>query len=196
MADPVTTLAIVGGGTQLMGGIVQTMGNAQKEDAKRQEALYNAKQFENDAKLAYMEKATTSNMATEKAVKQIATGRNVMAGAGNIGSSAQRQVMEGAFNLDKDLSAIAHRYENVAVQAKNAAKMQRYNADVYKRNRTNALIGGMLGATATSIGMYGNLVGFGSIPRVAAAGTESAGAMQSLSYSMDWLYGIPPGGLA
>lgn len=128
------------------GNMLKGESDAAQQDAARAEALYNAQQLEYAAQQAYWERSTTVSQQIDKGLKDIASGRAAMSAAGNIGPSAQSQVIGSAMNLDQDLSAIYYRYTNEAIQKKNAAAIQRYNAGVYGRNRTNALIGGLLGA--------------------------------------------------
>lgn len=134
---------------------------AEQQDTARKEALYNAKQLEYAAQQAYWERSTTVTQQLDKGLKDIATGRGAMTAGGNVGPSAQSQVFGSSMNLDQDLSAIYYRYTNEAIQKKNAARIQRYNAKVYGRNRTNALIGGLLdtGAGVAEGGLKGYQLG-------------------------------------
>lgn len=165
MADPATTGLVIGGaGLKLAGGISSMSANARAEDAARQEAEYNAKQLEYDAMTALMERSTAINQQLARGRADIATGQEAMSSAGNVGSSAQSQVFGSAMNLEKDLAAISYKYTNEAIRKKNAAAIQRYNAKIHKRGRTNALIGGLLNiggsvlgtaVTASGLGLFG-----------------------------------------
>lgn len=151
-------------GSMVIGAIssMQKASNeAEQQDVARKEALYNAKQLEYAAQQAYWERSTTVTQQLDKGLKDIASGRGAMAAAGNVGPSAQAQVFGSSMNLDQDLSAIYYRYSNEAIQKKNAARVQKYNAGVYKKNRANALIGGLLdtGATAMNTGLKGYELG-------------------------------------
>lgn len=152
MADPVTTFATISTGTSFVGGLTSTFANMRAEDAARQEAEYNATQLENDAAMALAERSTAINQQLARGRADIATGQEAMSSAGNVGSSAQSQVFGSAMNLEKDLAAISYKYTNEAIQKKNAAAIQRYNAKIHKRGRTNALIGGLIGTTAGTVG--------------------------------------------
>ena len=152
MADPVTTLATISAGTSFVSGLTSTFANMRAEDAARQEAEYNAEQLENDAAMALAERSTAINQQLARGRADIATGQEAMPSAGNVGSSAQSQVFGSAMNLEKDLAAISYKYTNESIQKKNAAAIQRYNAKIHKRGRTNALIGGLIGTAAGTTG--------------------------------------------
>ena len=64
-------------------------------------------------------------------------------------------------NLEKDLAAISYKYTNESIQKKNAAAIQRYNAKIRKRGRTNALIGGLLNTGSTALGAAVTAAGLG-----------------------------------
>lgn len=166
MADPVTTSLVIGGaGTKLLGDISSMSANARAEDAARQEAEYNAQQLEYEAMMAYAERSTAINQQLARGRADIATGQEAMSSAGNVGASAQSQVFGSAMNLEKDLAAISYKYTNEAIQKKNAAAIQRYNAKIHKRGRTNALIGGLLnigGSVLSSVGTAGTMGLFGT----------------------------------
>lgn len=152
MADPVTTLATISAGTSFVSGLTSTFANMRAEDAARQEAEYNAEQLENDAAMALAERSTAINQQLARGRADIATGQEAMSSAGNVGSSAQSQVFGSSMNLEKDLAAISYKYTNEAIQKKNAAAIQRYNAKIHKHGRTNALIGGLIGTAAGTTG--------------------------------------------
>lgn len=152
MSDPVTTFATISAGTSLVSGLSSTFSNMRAEDAARQEAEYNAQQLEYDAAIALAERSTAINQQLARGRADIATGQEAMSSAGNVGSSAQSQVFGSAMNLEKDLAAISYKYTNESIQKKNAAAIQRYNAKIHKRGRTNALIGGLIGTAAGTVG--------------------------------------------
>lgn len=185
MADPVSTFAIISTAANTVGGIIGTMNQMQQNDSLRKEALYNADRLEEDAQRLYVERALAIEQQLDKGRKDIATGKNIMSANGNIGTSAQAQIIGSAKNLEDDLSAISYAYSNEAIKKKNEAKLQRYNADVYKRNRTNALIGGLLNTTAgiASSAIMANELGlFGGSPSVTGTGVGNITA--------DGMYGL------
>lgn len=125
-----------------------------KEEAAIKEAEYNAQQLRYDAQMARYEKATAFNQQLDRGRKDIATGYGAMVAAGNYGSSAQSQVFGSAMNLMKDLSAIQYKYDNDAIQKENAARILEYNKKIYKKNKSSALLGGLLGVGSSIAGTY------------------------------------------
>lgn len=171
-------------------GAVSSMQRAESEaaqqDAARAEALYNAKQLEYAAQQAYWERSTAVSQQIDKGLKDIATGRGKMVAAGNVGPSNQAQVIGSAMNLDQDLSAIYYKYTNEAIQKRNAAAIQRYNAKVYKKNRTNALIGGYLdvGTGIANTGLKGYDMGLWG--RTGSKGITFDGAVDNTGLYGQW----------
>lgn len=126
----------------------------EQEEAAIMEAEYNAKQLRYDAQMARYEKATAFNQQLARGRQDIATGYGAMVAAGNYGSSAQAQIFGSALNLMKDLSAIQYKYDNDAIQKENAARILDYNASVYKKNKSSALLGGLLGVGTSVANTY------------------------------------------
>lgn len=179
MADPVTTSMVVFSASNIGSGVLKTLSDARAEDAARQEAEYNAKQLDYAADMALAERSTTINQQLARGRADIASGQEAMSSAGNVGSSAQSQVFGSVLNLEKDLAAISYKYTNEAIQKKNAAAVQRYNAEIHKRGRTNALIGGLLniGSTVAGSGLLAAKAGYiGGLPADKAAANTFAGA--------------------
>lgn len=139
---------LVSGGLNAASSIMQGMTNAQNEDASAKEAGYNSVQERNAAKQSFAEGAMAVNSQAEKGKEAIATGSNIMSSNGNIGSSAQSQLLKSAFNLDKDLSAINYKYAGEAINHKNQAKLYDYSAKVSRKNRLSAALGSFIGAGA------------------------------------------------
>lgn len=118
-------------------------------DAERQQNMYNATQSRYAAEQAYQESSLNASMTALQGRRDIASGAAAMSAAGNIGTSAQTAVREGAFNLDKDLAALRWKYTNEATQHKNQAKIYDYNASIARRNRNNAVISSFLSPVAS-----------------------------------------------
>ena len=155
MASSLPTVFTVAGG--IMNGVSamqKAKNQRQQEEAAIMEAEYNAKQLRYDAQMARYEKAMAFNQQLDRGRKDIATGYGVMVAAGNYGSSAQSQIFGSSINLMKDLSAIQYKYDNDAIQKENAARVLDYNKSVYKKNKTSALIGGLLGVGSSVAGTY------------------------------------------
>lgn len=117
---------------------------ARGADAERQENLYNKKQERYAATQAYQEGSLNHTMTALAGRRDIASGAAAMSASGNIGTSAQTAIREGAFNLDKDLAAMDYRYANEAIQHRNLARGYQYNAKIAKSNRTQGIISSFL----------------------------------------------------
>ena len=154
MAEPVTTFAVISGAMGAVSSIVSGINESNKNKVAEMEALYNAKQFRNDERLARWERAMAIDQQLSKGRKDIATGYGTMVARGNYGSSAQSQVFGSTLNLMKDISAIQYKYDNEVVQEENQARVQKYNAKQYRKNRGNALLGSFLNVGGNVGGTY------------------------------------------
>lgn len=154
MSDPITTFAVIGGAANVVSGIVSGVSEQNKNYVAEQEALYNAKQFRYDQRLARWERAMDIDQQLTKGRMDMATGYGTMVARGNYGSSAQSQIFGSTLNLMKDISAIQYKYDNEIVQAENQARVQEYNAKQYRKNRGNAFLGTMLGVTGSVANTY------------------------------------------
>lgn len=106
----------------------------------------NAQQEKYAAEMAYTEGSLNASMTRLQGRENIAAGTAAMSAMGNVGTSAQAAIREGAFNLDKDLAAIRYKYYNEAIQHKNQAKVYEHNAKIADKNAKDAKISGFLGA--------------------------------------------------
>ena len=111
----------------------------------------NAQQERYAAEMAYAEGSLNASMTRMQGRENIAAGTAVMAAMGNVGTSAQSAIREGAFNLDKDLAAIRYKYYNEATIHKTQARIYEHNAKIVEKNAKDAKISGFLGA-ASNIG--------------------------------------------
>lgn len=118
----------------------------------------NAQQERYAAEMAYQEGSLNASMARLQGRENISAGAAAMSAMGNVGTSAQSAIREGAFNLDKDLAAIRYKYYNEAIQHKNQAKIYEYNAKVAERNAEDARLSGFLNMVSTIGG--GALTGY------------------------------------
>lgn len=149
-----TAFTIASGALSSLSAMQEAQAQRNQEDAAIAEAEYNAKQLRYDAQMARYEKATAFNQQLARGRQDIASGYGAMVAAGNYGSSAQAQIFGSALNLMKDLSAIQYKYDNDAIQKENAARILDYNKSVYKKNKTSALIGGLLNVAGAGVGTY------------------------------------------
>lgn len=145
MAGP-AGLAILAGTIKAASDLQSGWADAAAIDAQTNEYRINAQQERWAAEQSYQEGAMAVNQATDSARKGIATGVASMSAAGNIGTSAQSAIMQGYFNLGKDVSAINYKYGNEAIQHKNKAAMLEYNSTVSEANRKNRILSSYLSA--------------------------------------------------
>lgn len=140
------------GGAAIVDGIASIDAANTKSSNYRSQAnamRLNAQQERYAAEMAYQEGSLNSSMAFLKGVESISEGAATMSAHGNVGTSAQAAIREGAFNLDKDLAAIRYKYYNEANQHKNQAAIYEYNANVMEKNAKDAKISGFLGAISS-----------------------------------------------
>lgn len=125
---------------------------------------FNAEQERTAARQAYQEGSLASSMQRLTGRENIASGVAAMSASGNVGTSAQSAIREGAFNLDKDLAAIRYKYYSEASGHKKQAEIYDYNAKVAEKNAKDAKLSGFLGAvtsvagnalSAYSLGIFG-----------------------------------------
>lgn len=151
MSSP-TALAITAGSLKALSQLQSGYSDAANLDAQTNQYRINAALEREAAEQAYAEGAMTVNQATDSANKEIAAGVATMSAAGNIGTSAQSALMQGYFNLGKDVSAINYKYGNKALLHKNQAMMLEYNAKVSESNRKNRILSSWLGAGTSFVG--------------------------------------------
>lgn len=161
MSAPMVLLAA--GGMQMASSFMSAMNAEQGYDIQVQENKYNAQQSRYAATQAFQEGSLNSSMAALSGRRDIASGAAAMSAAGNIGTSAQSAIREGAFNLDKDLGALRWRYGNEAIQHLNRAKIYDFNANVARMNRDNARISMFLAPATAAANMAVTGYGYGMI---------------------------------
>lgn len=155
------TASLVLAGTTIVNSIAEidkasTDARNYKSDA---EALrINAQQERYAAEMAYQEGSLNTSMARLQGRENISAGVAAMSAMGNVGTSAQSAIREGAFNLDKDLAAIRYKYYNEAIQHKNQAKVYERNAEIAERNAEDARLSGFLNMVSSIGG--GALTGY------------------------------------
>ena len=153
MAAEVPTMILAG--KSLVDGIAsidQANTTASNYSSDAMALRINAQQERYAAEMAYAEGSLNASMARMKGRENIAAGTAAMSAMGNVGTSAQSAIREGAFNLDKDLAAIRYKYYNEAIQHKNQAKVYEYNANIAEKNAKDAKISGFLGALTSVAG--------------------------------------------
>lgn len=130
-----TTAAAIAAIAAVAGSTVQGISNYQAGKVEEAQHKINAAQELQAQKQAFQEESLNSTQRYRAARHEIAAGQNLMAGAGNIGTSAESALRGGYFNLSEDLSALKYKYDAEAAGHKTAALNYQYNAKVAKRNR-------------------------------------------------------------
>lgn len=153
-------LAATAGVLKATGDVMSGVFDAQAIDAQTKEYKMNAQQSRYAARQAYQEGAMAINQQTDAARKEIATGVASMSAAGNIGTSAQAALIQGYFNLGKDVSALKYKYGNEAIQHINRANILDYNAGISESNRKNRILSSWLGAGTSLVSGAGNAAYF------------------------------------
>ena len=111
---------------------------------------YNAAQEREAQKQAYQEESLNSSQHYRAVRHEIATGQNMMAGFGNVGTSQEAALRGAYFNMSEDLSAIRYRYGSEAAKHENAALNYKYNAAVAKKNRRIGVLGSAIKTVGTA----------------------------------------------
>lgn len=156
-------MALLAGGMNMASSFMSALNTEQGYDIQVQENKYNAQQSRYAATQAFQESSLNSTMTALAGRRDIASGAAALSAAGNIGTSAQTAIREGAFNLDKDLAALRWRYGNEAIQHLNTAKMYDFNADVARMNRKNAKISMFLAPANAAANSLVSAYGYGMI---------------------------------
>jgi enoyl-CoA hydratase/carnithine racemase len=133
--------------------------NAQIETLKTEkQTLADAKAQLEAEKQAHQEESLNATQHYRAARHEIAAGQNLLAGMGNIGTSAESALRGGYFNLSEDLSALRYKYGAEAAGHRTEALNYKYNADVTKKNRRVGVLASginVTGAAAKGVtGMY------------------------------------------
>lgn len=152
MAEPASTAFFTGLALESVSSFMSGMTSSMNADADMHAMRYNAQQERYAATQAYQEGSLNKSMTALAGRQNIASGAAAMSAAGNIGTSAQSAIRQGAFNLDKDLAAMDYRYANEAIQHRNLARNYDYSASVMKGNRNQAFISSFLSPAITMFG--------------------------------------------
>ena len=127
-----------------------TAGVSANQQGKTQEAQarYNRDVELEAEKQAHQEESLNSTQHYRKVRHEIAAGQNLMAGFGNIGTTAEAALQGAYFNLSEDLSALRYRYGAEAQGHANAAKNYNYN-------KKTAILNRKIGVLSSSIKTVG-----------------------------------------
>ena len=141
---------------QAVKGVSEGMNNY--EEAKRLQKVnaYNARVTEERKKALNYEEAMNMTLRRLNAYSEIAAGKSMMAGRGNIGTSADSAVINAYLNLAGDLSAMSFNYENKRADLEVEKRNFLYQSEVAKSQKKSAIIGGILGTSGGIAGGVAN----------------------------------------
>lgn len=149
-ATTMTVAAITAAVASTAGAVVQGVQNYQQGKFEEAEANINRAQALQSQKQAYQEESLNRTQQYRAGRHDLATGANLMAAAGNIGTSAETAYNEGAFNLAEDLSAMKYRYDAEAAKYGTQANMYKQHAKMASHNRRLGLLSSSLNVTGTA----------------------------------------------
>ena len=127
-------------------------------EAKRAEKLnkYNARVVDEDIKSLNYEEAMNMTLRRLNAYSEIGSGKAVMAGRGNIGTSADAAVMNAYRNLAGDLSTMSFNYAGKRRTLETEKQNYLYQAKIAKAQKKSAIWGGVLSAGGSAVKGYSN----------------------------------------
>lgn len=147
------------------GAIVEGVQADQQGKFAAAEAQINRAQALQSQKQAYQEESLNTTQRYRAGRHDLATGANMMSAMGNIGTSAQTSLFEGAFNLSEDLSALKYKYDAEAAKYGTQAKMYKQHAKMAEYNRKMGILAASIkgvGSVAAATLMAGNTLGWGA----------------------------------
>lgn len=144
------TAAIISLVLSVAASTYQAVNQYQNAKIQQREAEANVQQAEYEAQMERNAEAMNAERTRRDARARIAAARAKYAAYGNVGESADATIDDAYVNLASDLSALHFNSENRAIQAENQAKMYRFNANVAKKNKTSAVIGGSLNTASSA----------------------------------------------
>ena len=156
----ITAAAMSATGAVIEGINAEAQGNFAKQEAKINKELSLQAQ-----KQAYQEESLNATQRYRAGRHDLAEGTNMMSAMGNIGTSAQSALFEGAFNLSEDLSALRYKYDAEAAKHGTQANMYGKNAEMADYNRKMGVLASSIkttGAIASGVTSYGKLMGWGA----------------------------------
>jgi hypothetical protein len=149
-----TTAAAIAAVASVAGSVVQGVSNYQAGKVEEAQNKINAAQELEAQKQAYQEESLNATQHYRAVRHEIAAGQNLMAGMGNIGTSAESALRGGYFNLSEDLSALRYKYGAEAAAHGTAALNYKYNASVAKKNRKMGVLASSINTTAAGAKGY------------------------------------------
>lgn len=177
------TAAVAATGSAVVEGVQNYKANKFAEA----EANINRAQSLQARKQAYQEESLNTTQQYRAGRQDLARGANLMAAAGNYGTSAQSAYFGGAFNLAEDLSALKYKYDAEAAKYGTQANMYGQHAKMANYNKRMGLLASSLKTTGTAArGLYSSMssMGYGTSTTSGAGKTTYTGARTA-----DGMYG-------
>lgn len=178
--------AVVAAVAATAGSVVAGVSNYQAGKVQEAQNEFNYKQELQAQKQAFQEESLNSSQHYRAVRHEIAAGQNMMAGLGNLGTSAESALRGAHFNLSEDLSALRYRYGAEAAGHATAALNYKYNAKVAKRNRRVGVLASSINTIGTAAkgvsSLYtGGYLGSKSTPRTTFADPVTNNGMYGTS---------------
>lgn len=153
--------AVVAAVAATAGSVVAGVSNYQAGKVQEAQNKFNEQQELQAQKQAFQEESLNSSQHYRAVRHEIAAGQNMMAGLGNLGTSAESALRGAHFNLSEDLSALRYRYGAEAAGHATAALNYKYNAKVAKRNRRVGVLASSINTVGTAAKGVSNIYGAG-----------------------------------
>lgn len=156
-----TIAAITAAAAATTGAIVAGVSNYQAGKVQEAQNEFNYQQELQAQKQAFQEESLNSSQHYRAVRHEIAAGQNMMAGLGNLGTSAESALRGAHFNLSEDLSALRYRYGAEAAGHETAALNYKYNAKVARTNRRMGVLASSINTVGTAAKGVSNIYGAG-----------------------------------
>ena len=158
MSDPVTALALIGGGTALAGGGLQAIGQLQAADAQGKAAAVEADAMQEQGRLAQFSATEDAKQIRFQGNKLLATQTAIQGASGlKAGTGSALDVArESARQIELD--AIKTEFSGAQSQyvAERQAQLTRYGARIARREASmgafGSILGGLSGAATSALG--------------------------------------------
>jgi cellobiose-specific phosphotransferase system component IIA len=164
-ATTMTIAAITAVAATAAGAVVEGIQVNQQGKFAEAEAKINRAQALQSQKQAYQEESLNVTQRYRAGRHDLATGANMMSASGNIGTSAQSALYEGAFNLSEDLSALKYKYDAEAAKYGTQANMYKQHAKMADYNRRMGILASSIkgvGNTSMAVLAAGKTMGWGA----------------------------------
>lgn len=192
-AGLMSVMAITSAVASTAGAIVNGVQNYQANQYAEAEAKINRAQVLESRKRTYIEESLNSTQRYRAGRHDLATGANMMAAMGNIGTSAESAYREGAFNLAEDLSALKYKYDVEAANYGTQANMYDQHAKMAAYNRRMGLLASSINVASTAASgayNYMDMKGYRLPVKTETRKMSTRGTPKTYGVSSGGLYGL------